>query len=304
MASVTFQRMEKVLNQVFAKPMAAILGELRGIADADPRNPAPHLAMALVTYFMEDGLNTKPAEAHLDQAGRLLGAGGPMDAERAFSASMFKLMTSERKMARLPRQPIEAADIEAFAEASRDEQGALAEMRRSARRISGSALPGTMYAAMRTLARTNASNSSGFRAGMATLARTFTRNRPGSDLAGYFRMYGFRRARNFRGAVGLGQQLEQRNPNSSLAKKLHGRALLQIGKHTEAKAAFKAATELAPNDPTCHLAYASALEEMGQLREAKAAVGRARALDARNELAPMISIVNTRVSVAERLGPP
>ena len=86
MTSDTLERMEKVLAKILARPIAEIIAELQEIADRDSKNPAPHLAMTIVSGFYGiSHLDLADARKHLANAGNLLKAHREKKPEWKFS---------------------------------------------------------------------------------------------------------------------------------------------------------------------------------------------------------------------------
>lgn len=296
MASNTLKRMETAVSHVVAKPAPRVVAELREVAAGDPRNPAPHLAMAVVSGFAHHNLNE--CKKHLEDAKRLLreGAGHPHDAEWQYSEGLAQFIEHEIVLFEAKRRGGPAA-AEQLRRAVVGSRAAMARMESLQSKIGDSDLVKTLQVASMVHSRTLGTRSPQYRQGMARLRAINGSNAPVKDLAGLFLMYGYRRARNHTRAIEIGKVLEQRNPHAALPKVMLGSVYAAARKYDRAAASLEEAVAIAPNDPHLTLAYARVLRTQGKLTEAKAMLEKTGELDAGGELTPFADLVRLNLDL-------
>lgn len=307
MISETLKKMEQVLGKVVAKPIPEILAELQEIADRDKKNPAPHLAMALVTGFYGiSHLDLQGARKHLDHAEKLLKGGRETTPEWQFSENLYNLLKSDASRIDVlepPKRELTEKEKESLAKAAIDSRWALMHLGLLRRRLRESALVDIIYSGLRALSFSSGTQTRDFRLGRARLARIFRGRGESRDLAGFFLMYAYRKNRNYRQAIRTGQILEKRNPRSPLAKKMLGTAYQRAGRYREAEGYFKKVISLVPNDPSGYLCYVRVLEKMGQLEKATEHLRKAESLDTRRELVSVIDQIKAGMAIKRKLLP-
>ena len=290
MVSQTLGKMEKALANPVAKPATEIVAELQGIAKSDPKNPLPHLAMAIVTAFSRIDLDD--SKEHLAKAEQLLkaGAGQPHDLEWEFSESLFEVIQNEEvlleeRTAEPPAEGIFVAKKET--KAARESRKALQKLGPLANRLKESALITTIYHALVANSLTNKPGGDEHKRGMGQLEKIFSSQEEVADLAGFFLMYGHRKGRNYGQAIRVGKGLVKRNPTST-AKVMLGSAHFLADDLDEAENLYQQAVSGAPKDPHPHLGYAAVLQKKGKSGEAKEMLKKARSLDVHGKLKKII----------------
>lgn len=310
MASQILQQVEAAAAQVAAKPIPEVLEQLQQIAQSAPENPIPHLVMAVVSGFARHDFSD--SRQHLENARQLLdqmGAREMPEVERDFARNLHavldnELVLGEARLARLAGRRLMTEDRSRMLRAARDSRQALERLGELAPQLKESALVRTIYPAMLTHAQSLGIKTDEYRRGLRSL-RTLAQSQQGvADLAGLFLMYGYRRARDYRRAVEVGQLLVKRNPRSVLPKVMLGNAHYFAGNPREAADQFKRAMAIAPNDPHPHLAYANLLERTGQLQEAREVLQKARQLDRSGRLVAFAEITQNLIQAREAAGPP
>jgi tetratricopeptide (TPR) repeat protein len=279
MASQTMGKMEKVLAKTVAKPATEIVAELQGVARSDPKNPLPHVAMAIVTGFSRHNLDD--SKEHLANAEKLLkaGAGQPHDLEWEFTEALFEVVQNEEALleerrARPPRGGLFAA--EADSRAAKESHKALQKLGPLANRLKESELVTTIYHGLLANSLTSKPGGGDHQRGMSQLAKTFRSREEVADLAGFFLMYGHRKARDHGRAIEVGEELVKHNPASTLPKMMLGSAHFFAGDLDKADKLYKKAVAEAPNNPYAQIGYARVLEKRGKKAEAKEMANKAR----------------------------
>lgn len=306
MASETLQKMEKALGNVMARPMKEVIAELQEIADGDKKNPAPHLAMAIAYGFFERDTSFNATKKCLADAQKLLETGGGRsDDEWKFSENLSKAISSELKIAEIRKSKTEAVSARRqIVEAQMESDKALNNMKRllagSIGRTPGSSLLRTIHACVLVLSQNSLSGSDNYRQGMSSLSRISRGNSQVRDLAGYFRIYGYRKFGNYRQAIHVGQILVNRNPRSPQAHNHLGTAYYFGGNYGEAERHYKQAIALAPNEPYAYLSHANLLGRTGKFADARKALDKAKSLDREGRMTSAISRASATIEVRSR----
>lgn len=306
MVSQTLQRLEAAVSKIVTQGAPPVVAELQDIANSDPQNPAPLLVLAIVTAFAHQNLDQ--GRQYVSQAGKLLqggGAGG--DVEAQFSQSLYDVLQNEFTLAGAQTQvpvigPVsieirrQAAQAAAASRKGQDTMGGLVAQLKSA-------LVNTIYAAVQVHSLANGVNSAEYKQGMTALNRLGGSRAATADLAGFFAMYGYRKAHDYRNAIRVGEKLEARNPNSAMPKIMLGSANLYAGNANNAVKYFQQAVQIAPNDPSAALGLAHALKRANQVGQAQQILDKAQTLDQQGVFQPFIQDLADRITVSGESNP-
>lgn len=307
MVPQTIEKMEKVLAKIVARPLVQVLAELQQISTSDRGNPAPHLAMAIVRGFYGiSHLDFGDFKRYLARAEKLLKQRrGARNVEWKFLDSLFRVLKNDFARVDVLERPrkLSVTERRAVAKAAIESRKALMQMGRLVSQLRDSALVNIIYAVLRSLSLSSGTIGNHYRRGMASLSRIFRGRGEARDLAGFFLIYGYRKNRNYRQALRVGQQLERRNPRAPLPKKMIGSAYYFLRKYSEAERYYKKVISLTPSDPSGPICYVRVLEKMGKLEAAKRELQKAQSLDRRRELTRVIKEVKTGMKIKESFMP-
>jgi Flp pilus assembly protein TadD len=219
----------------------------------------------------------------------------------AFAQALFNAMSAEFKVFTLVR-PIQGQitpiQLKAHVEAGKESQAAIADMGNIVRRLSGSTLAQTIHAALLAFARANSVGGPEYSRGLSALSR-LQRNSASPDLAAFFLFYVYRRSRDYRQAIRIGQALEKRQPNSSLVKTALGSCYFYMHDFNRAEQFYRQALALAPQDPSVRLELARVLEHRGDIAGARQLATQAAAADREGHLASFVKEFNQVLETRE-----
>lgn len=309
MASQVLQQAETAVSQVVAQPLPEVIEQLQQVAQRAPENPIPHLVMALVSGFARHEFSN--SQQYLEQARQLLGQLGVREmpeVEQNFAKNLYEVLANElvlveARQGRLVGRRLMTEDRTRMLRAIQNSRQALARLGELAPQLKDSALVRTIYPALLAHAQSLGIKTNEYRSGMRSLRALAQSQQEVADLAGLFLMYGYRRARDYKRAVEVGQLLVKHNPKSVLPKIMLGNAYYFAGNPREAADQFKRAISIAPNDSHPYLEYANFLERTGQLQDARQVLQKTRQLDRAGALTMFAEIAQDLIQAREAVNP-
>lgn len=273
------KRLEEALADAPGRSMDENRAILSRLIEEHPEDPAPHLAMVLVTSFgRTDHLDAKEQLAAAESLLRRMDTRS--DPELAFGQAMLDFFKAESALVQgqIAGPGASATRIRSYVKAAKASRKALKAMGATMRRLRGApSIARVLFQAMRAHSRARSLKSTDYRMGMRALSQ-LRRDRKCGRLAGFFQMYGYRRAGQYRQAVAVGKRLERRYPRSSMIKSMIGSSLGFKGDYKGAVKYHKQAVALAPTDPARQLCLARAYQRVGNFKAASGTLGKASRL--------------------------
>jgi tetratricopeptide (TPR) repeat protein len=298
----TLDRLEQTLAAIVEQPLAQTLAALQGFADEEPQNPAPYLAMAMVSSFARNDF--VEASKYLSVARRLLEAADVAgDVEMAFAQALYRTISAEFKMAAVARPmkgQIIPAQLMGWAEAEAECKAAFTDLDRAVRKVDDSTLAQSLRAMFLAFSRANGVAGKEYSQGVRALSRLRTSSKS-PDLAAFFLIYAYRRAHRYPQALRIGQELEERNPNSPLAKRVVGSCYFFMQDFDDAERYYQQAMVLDPDDLSLRLELARVFQRQGKLVEAREIVHEVTGLDKAGSLSAFSRPVLESQEVREAL---
>lgn len=276
-------QIETVLSNFPAKSVSDILPALEKVARSDPKNPGPHLAMAMLTSVSRYDFGE--ARRHLQTAGQLMEHVTDKDPETQFSRSLYQVLRNEFQLVELAKSTGEhAADTELkrLVEVQAGSGEAIQQIQKLLKQLPDSNLAKTIYAALRCLSRTIAVGSTDYRGGTLALGKLGASGNS-TGLANFLLIYAHRRARRYPQATRVAQQLEKRCPDSALIKRTTASCYYFSRKYAQADQYLKQAKVLSPRDPSILLDHARVLTRMNKLDEAQQMLQQSISLDPQHQ---------------------
>lgn len=263
-------RIEAILDRLPDRPLVDTLAELSRLAHAEPNNPAPHLAMTIVSAFARH--ERADAAQHLQRARALLAQANLSDPEMQFAKALCDAISYEFRLLSLERPVRGSATAGALFERARADRGATGAIQSmadiAAKKLGHSTLAATLTAALQSLARAITPNEAKHGQGVTALGR-LSANGNSQSLAAFFLVYAHRRVRNYPEAIRVAHSLEQKHPNSAMVKMAIGSCHAHSRDLVNAERYYRQALALAPHDPAAHLGLANVLTKRGQLDQAR-----------------------------------
>jgi tetratricopeptide (TPR) repeat protein len=298
---------EQILSRVVAQPIPATLADLRVLADSQPTEALPWLAMAIVTSFTQ-AENVPAARGYLQKAQTLLKPEAT-DPEQTFARALAgaiepqltivdatmhrqvrELPSPGERMGRLgisarelpsPLERISQAKMQAAA------QNAVAQLHTAAAANPDSTLAQVVSALFQAFSQASTTGSQQFSDGVAGLTR-YKAGGPCADLAAFFLTYAYRRSQQYPHAIAVASELEKRQPNSPLIKKVIGSCHFFSNEFVKADQYYRQALTLSKEDPSILLSLAQTHANMGDVTAAKQYADRAAQADVDKKFTPFI----------------
>ena len=288
MASM-FGKIETVMTKMVEQPLSKTHAALDRLAARDSGNPGPFIAKALLSGFAS--YDPKDSLKFLARAKRLLDRQRDAietDEEMALAKALYDVIDAESQM-RIKAVKRKGTTRQRVA-LEQKSRGALKTMQRLSRRMRGQGadLAMTLTAMLTAVSQATSVHSRHYRSAMRAMSRMRRRDSRVRHLAGFFELYGHRRARNYRGAVRIGKWLESELPNSAMVKRTIASCYYFQGDMRRAEPYYKQALTLSRNDPSVMLDYSRMLAVRGDAEEAEALIRRARSLGAARKLKPSL----------------
>jgi tetratricopeptide (TPR) repeat protein len=303
----TFPKIRQVLGGIVDRPLEDKLADLGKLADGEPQNPGYPLVMAMVSSLARH--NHLDAAKHLREAGRRLKlsanaqAEGVEAQELAFAALAHEIVSVEfdlLKEKKLVRGRVQAAQIDRRAALVARGKKAIGDLEAAARKFRGSTFARVLHAGIAALSRVHGVASKEYQAAVKSLV-SFSKEGEDADLARFFLVYAYRRARNYTDALPVAQKLQTRHPNSAMLRQMLGSIFSYMGDSKQAVATYKQAVSLAPKDPATHLGLAIAMERARDFKGAKAAAAEAARLDRKGQLEAPLAHLRQDLDIVEKL---
>jgi tetratricopeptide (TPR) repeat protein len=285
----TLDRIEETLGRIVDQPLAQTLAELGILADEDPANPAPNLAIAMVSSFSQNDFTRAMVE--LQTASERLRGADAADEEIRFSQGLYDAISSVFGLLQVGADdPLLTGDalrnrIQQVAAIHADIGSAIAKVRAAVQGLPDSSLAAVVLAALEALVPLSPAlprPSPGPDHDLGVQSLTELRSTGGSQpLAAFFLVYAYRAVRDYNSAISSGEWLEQRHPSSALVKQVIGSCYFYQGDYQTAKDYYLQAYALGPN-ASISLGLARMQALVGgsdNLREARDLAQRAESVD-------------------------
>jgi tetratricopeptide (TPR) repeat protein len=269
---------EAIVKNIVAQPLAKTEADLKSLAAVHKDSALPLLATVIVSSFTQYERYAE-AQALLSQAEKLVKTNST-DPELIFEEAFAVAIRKQFDLITIRGNDIE---IRVTPQGQTASQNALVQLKAAAGRNPGSHLAQVITATLYAFSRNGASTPKNYADGIADLTRFKTQG-TSQDLAAYFLMYAHRRGSNFKASITVGQELEQREPNSSLIKKAIGSNYFFENDLPNAERFYKQALALSPNDPSVHLGLAQINEKKGDAAAARQFAASAKQLDSAGRL--------------------
>ncbi len=274
---------EGIVKNIVAQPLTKTESDLNALAAANPKDPGPLLASVIITSFAQSE-RFKDAQAILAKAKPLISTNAS-DAEAAFSNALYEALDAQFALFEFVRP---GTKVPANPAAEQKAATALTALRAAAARNQSSSVAQTITALLFAIGRSSQAN---FTTGV-NLLNGLSNQGNTRDLATFFLVYAHRRAGQYPQAISVAQQLETRNPNSAMVKRVIGSCYFLTNDMANAEKYFKQALALSPQDPGINLSLAQVYAKTGNAALARQYASDADKFDTAKRLTTFIKPLN------------
>ncbi|QSQ25908.1 tetratricopeptide repeat protein [Pyxidicoccus parkwayensis] len=253
------KKFTKAINSIVALPKESVIKKVAGLAEAEPDEPAYHLALAMLSGFGSDFFGNRERVAiHLAAGKRLLDQRAALadeDPHQKFSRHLHDILDIEQQLATLRERWILA---------SREMRRALPQLPRDEQEFFE-----TVAATVTALSLLKVEPANGN--AKQRLRKTFDVGAKAKigDFAGFSLAHAHRQDLERDEAKGVAEKLEKAHPRSVLVKEMLGSIASSLGDRKNAVRYYEEAQALAPESIPVMIGLAIALRNAGDVDRAR-----------------------------------